>query len=74
MQTELSETLARAFTVSKYRAAWHKLGILEFTLATIASRIFQSFQRDEINFDTLSKSCDAIEKLEADHAAELGLS
>jgi hypothetical protein len=70
---ELSETLLRAFTVSKYRAAWHKLGILEFTLETVASRIFESFQRNEIDFDTLSHACDSIEKIESLHAQELGL-
>jgi polynucleotide 5'-kinase involved in rRNA processing len=70
---QLSETLLRVFTVRKYRAAWHKLGILEFTLETVASRIFQSFQRNEIDFDTLTHACESIEKLESLHAEELGL-
>jgi len=71
--TQLSETLERAFTVRKYRAAWHKLGILEFTLEMVASRIFQSFQRDEIDFDTMTHACESIERIEEKHAEELGL-
>lgn len=68
-----SGALARAFEVEKYRAAWHKLGILEFTLETIACRVFESFQRNEISFDTMAAACDSIEQVERIHAAELGL-